>query len=84
MPLQSRVLNRMKILILNGSLKAILQQKIIGVRKSLQHNNTLKKRFRTVTINQVAELMLQFIDILKPKVKEALIEKIMINAETTV
>jgi hypothetical protein len=70
MPIQQRVLNRIKTLILHGSLKAISQNDIIEFRRNLQHNDILKDRFRTVTLNQVEKIMLHFIEILKPTVKD--------------
>jgi len=77
MPIQQRVLNRIKTLILHGSLKAISQNDIIEFRRNLQHNDILKERFRTITLNQVEKIMLQFIEILKPTVKDELIEEVL-------
>eukprot|EP00495_Collosphaeridae_sp_1-RS-2012_P009723 TRINITY_DN9992_c0_g1_i1.p1 TRINITY_DN9992_c0_g1~~TRINITY_DN9992_c0_g1_i1.p1 ORF type:complete len:250 (-),score=60.47 TRINITY_DN9992_c0_g1_i1:13-675(-) len=76
-PVQSRVLSRIKTLILHGNMKAISQSDIIQFRRCLQHNDILKERFRRITLNQVEKIMLNFIDILKPTVKEDLIEKVI-------
>jgi len=76
-PIQSRVLSRIKTLILHGNMKAISQSDIIEFRKSLQSNDILKERFRTTTLNQVEKIMFNFIDILKPTVKDDLIENII-------
>jgi len=76
-PTQSRVLSRIKTLILNGNMQAISKSDIIEFKRSLQHNEILKERFRKITLNQVENIMLQFIDILKPTVKDELIEKVI-------
>merc|ERR550534_216327 len=76
MPIQQRVLNRIKTLILHGNLKAISQNNIMEFKRNLQHNDILKERFGAVTLNQVEKIMLHFIEILKPTVKDELIQEV--------
>jgi len=77
MPCQAKMLNRLKTLILHGSLKAISQNDITEFKRNIQHNHVLKERFRAITLKQVEKIMLQFINILKPTVNEELMEMVI-------
>jgi len=77
MPCQAKVLNRIKTLILHGSLKAVSQNDIAEFKRNLQHNHVLKERFQFVTLKQVEKIMHQFINILKPTATEELMEMLI-------
>jgi len=77
LPCQARVLNRIKTVILHGGLKAVSQNDITEFKRNLQYNHVLKERFQSVTLKQVEKIMLQFINILKPTVKEELMEMVI-------
>jgi len=77
MPCQAKVLNRIKTLTLHGSLKAISQNDITEFKRKIQHNHVLKDRFKSITSKQVEKIMHQFINILKPTVKEELMEMVI-------
>jgi len=77
MPCQAKVLNRIKTLILHGSLKAISQNDITEFKRKIQHNHVLKERFASITLKQVEKIMHQFVSILKPTVKEELMEMVI-------
>jgi len=70
-------LNRIKTVILHGSLKAVSQNDITEFKRNLQYNHVLKERFQSVTLKQVEKIMLQFINILKPTVKEELMDMVI-------
>jgi len=77
MPCQAKVLNRIKTLILHGSMKAISQNDITEFKRKIQLNHVLKERFKSITLRQVEKIMHQFIDILKPTVNEELMEMVI-------
>jgi len=55
---------------------------IIEYKISLQHTHVLNERYITGTLNQVEQIMLHSsIDILKPPVKEELIERVIYKHE---
>jgi len=77
MPCQAKVLNRIKTIILHGSLKVISQNDITEFKRNIQHNHVLKERFKSITSKQVEKIMHQFINILIPTVKEEFMEMVI-------
>jgi len=77
MPCQAKVLNRMKTLIVHGSLKAISKNDISEFKRKLQQNHVLKHRFELITLKQVEKIMHQFANILKPSAKKELMEMVI-------
>jgi len=79
-PSHLRILNRIKTLILHGTMKSISNSDIIQFRSILQSNTILKNRFKNVTTKQIEHVMKMFMKVLRPgklKEREKLIKEII-------
>jgi len=79
-PSHLRVLNRIKTLILHGTMKSISNTDIIQFKSILQSNTILKDRFKNITTKQTAHIMTMFLEVLSPgklKEREKLVNEII-------
>jgi len=79
-----RILNRMKTLILHGTMKSISNSDIIQFQSILQCNTILRNRFKNITTKQTEHVMKMFLKVLRPgklKEREKLVSEIISKHE---
>jgi len=83
-PSHLRILNRIKTLILHGTMKSISKTDIIQFQSIIQSNVILKNRFQNITTKQIEHVMKMFMKVLRPgnlKEREKLIKEIISKHE---